>query len=219
VTDRVLVVMAKAPRPGHVKTRLLEHAAADDVVELYRSLVEDTIAMAQTIAGLEIAVMCPIGDAAAIRAWLGGVDVVQQKGKGLADALTATFEHFQAKGRGRIIAFNSDSPHLPPDVLEGAFSALEANDLVVGPTADGGYYLVGARGAHATLFDGNRLGTSSALDALLERAGTLGLRVARTDPCYDVDVGADLEQLAIELRAHPERAPRTAAYLARHRIT
>lgn len=209
--------MAKAPRAGHVKTRLLRNAAEETIVGLYRCLVEDTVAMAQTIPSLHVAIVCPAGDAADLRAWLGRVSIVEQTGRGLAAALTMTFEYFCAAGFRRIVAFNSDTPHLPSHILERAFDALSTHDIVVGPTEDGGYYLVGARSPHPALFDTPKLGTGGALDALLARVDALGLTAARTDAWYDIDVHADLDQLAVDLAAHPDRAPKTAAYLAQHR--
>ena len=135
-----------------------------------------------------------------------------QQGEGLAAALTSVFAHF-APGGQRVVAFNSDSPHLPVSVLASAFEMLTAHDVVVGPTHDGGYYLVGAKAAHAALFDGDGMGTNSALDALLARARRLQLSVGFTDPFYDIDVEGDLTRLAAELRLAPARAPRTAAWL------
>ena len=85
--------------------------------------------------------------------------------------------------------------------------------MVVGPTHDGGYYLVGAKAAHPALFDGDGMGTKSALEALLARARGLQLSVGFTDPFYDIDVEGDLTRLAAELRLAPARAPRTAAWL------
>jgi uncharacterized protein len=85
--------------------------------------------------------------------------------------------------------------------------------MVVGPTHDGGYYLVGATASHPALFAGHGLGTSSALERLLSRARTLDLSVGFADPCYDIDVADDLTRLAAELRLAPARAPRTAAWL------
>src|SRR5208282_2672056 len=87
------------------------------------------------------------------------------------------------------------------------------HDVVVGPTHDGGYYLVGAKAAHAGLFDGDGMGTQSALEALLARARGLQLSVGYTDPFYDIDVEDDLTRLAAELRLAPSRAPRTAVWL------
>jgi glycosyltransferase A (GT-A) superfamily protein (DUF2064 family) len=138
---------------------------------------------------------------------------VAQKGEGLAAGLTSVFAHFAAPGRQRVVAFNSDSPHLPASVLGSAFEALTGHDVVVGPTHDGGYYLVGAKAAHPALFDGDGMGTKSALDALLARARGLQLSVGFTDPFYDIDVAGDLTRLAAELRLAPARAPRTAVWL------
>jgi rSAM/selenodomain-associated transferase 1 len=214
--DRVLAIMAKAPRTGHVKTRLSGNVADDTVVELYRCLVEDTVAMARTLPLVHVAIVCPAGDATDLRAWLDGVSVVEQTRPGLAAALTMTFEYFAAVGFTRVIAFNSDTPHLPARILERAFDALATHDIVVGPTDDGGYYLVGARLPHPTLFETPQLSTGGALDALLSRVQALGLTAARTDAWYDIDVHGDLEQLALDLAAQPNRAPRTAAYLAKH---
>jgi hypothetical protein len=143
----------------------------------------------------------------------GVVDVVGQKGEGLAAGLTSVFAHFATPGREGVVAFNSDSPHLPASVLRRAFETLTGRDLVVGPTDDGGYYLVGAKVAHPTLFDGDGMGTKTALETLLTRARELQLSVGFTDPFYDIDVEGDLTRLATELRLAPARAPRTAVWL------
>jgi glycosyltransferase A (GT-A) superfamily protein (DUF2064 family) len=141
------------------------------------------------------------------------VQVVAQSGDGLAAGLTSVFAHFANGNRQRIIAFNSDSPHLPSSILEAAFEILNAHDVVVGPTHDGGYYLVGAKAIHPALFEGDGMGTVTALQRLLSQARALELSVGFTSPFYDIDVANDLIQLAAELRQAPARAPRTAAWL------
>jgi glycosyltransferase A (GT-A) superfamily protein (DUF2064 family) len=157
--------------------------------------------------------MCPDSDVDELAQPAGrGVSVVAQKGEGLAAGLTSVFAHF-TEGQKRVIAFNSDSPHLPRTVLEGAFETLSAHDLVVGPTHDGGYYLVGAKASHPTLFAHDGMGTSSALERLLSRTRALELSVGFVDPFYDVDIADDLTRLAAELRLDPARAPRTAVWL------
>jgi len=158
--------------------------------------------------------MCPASDVEDLsRAAGNAVRIVAQTGEGLAAGLTSVFAIFAAARGQRIVAFNSDSPHLPASVLEYAFEALLAFDVVVGPTHDGGYYLVGAKAPHPALFEGDGMGTKSALDALLARARTMQLSVAFTDLFYDIDLAADLMQLAAELRLAPARAPRTAVWL------
>ena len=213
--NRTLVIMAKAPRLGSVKTRLAESLPLPAVTELYRCLLNDTIALAQSLDPAEVGIMCPASDVENLSREVGEtVRVVAQTGDGLAAGLASVFTHFADLGSKRIIAFNSDSPHLPVSKLETAFDLLTTCDLVVGPTQDGGYYLVGAKVSHPGLFASNGMGTTSALEALLERASNLELSVRTIDPFYDIDVPEDLSRLADELQHTPWKAPRTAAWLA-----
>lgn len=211
---RTLVIMAKAPRPGSVKTRLAQSLPAPAVMELYRCLLHDTIALGRSLKGVDVALMCPESDEVELTRLLGGaVRVVAQKGEGLAAGLTSVFAHFAAQAEQRVIAFNSDSPHLASSVLEHAFQILTSSDVVVGPTHDGGYYLVGAKSSHPSLFEADGLGTNSALQNLLARTRLLGLSTGVTEYFYDIDVADDLVRLAQELRLAPARAPQTAAWL------
>ena len=212
--NRTLVIMAKAPRPGSVKTRLAESLSLQAATELYRCLLNDTIALVEALDHVEIAVMCPASDVDLLsRALSKTLRIVPQTGKGLAAGLASVFYHFANSGQQRVIAFNSDSPHLPAAVLETAFDALEVRDLVVGPTHDGGYYLVGAKVSHPDLFASDGMGTANAFEALLTRARALALSVHLTDPFYDIDLEGDLSRLAAELQLAPARAPRTANWL------
>lgn len=211
--NRTLVIMAKAPKPGMVKTRLTEKLPSPAVTALYRCLLEDTLALAKSLTSVEVAVMCPESDQDELAHLLGKtVQVVAQKGEGLGAGLTSVFRHFTAAGRQHVIAFNSDSPHLAPSVLHSAFEILATHDVVVGPTHDGGYYLVGAKAAHPALFENDPMGTRSALDKLMTRTKALELSTGFTEPFYDIDVAKDLIRLARELRLAPEKAPRSAGW-------
>jgi len=213
--DRVLVIMAKAPRPGSVKTRLSSSLSVESAVSFYRCLLEDTLALAFSLSGVEVAIMCPESDVTEFRPLTGNqVTVVAQKGVGLAAGLTSVFAHFTADRERRVIAFNSDSPHLPSFALKDAFEVLARRDVVIGPTHDGGYYLVGAKAFHPTLFACDGMGTSTALARLQTNVRANQLSVGFTEPFYDVDVSDDLLRLAADLRLAPERAPLTAAWLA-----
>jgi uncharacterized protein len=210
--DRVLAIMMKAPRAGAVKTRLQAAHAPEAIVTLYRALVEDTIDLARSV-HLRTVAMCPAGDEGALRQWLpNDIDVVPQRGAGLAAGLLSTFEQLCTNGQ-RVIAFNADSPHLPSEVLESAFAALAENDVVVGPCDDGGYYLVGAKRPYPGLFDATTMGKNSACGALLAQAELRELRVALVAEHYDVDLPIDVERLRRDLAMHPRRATRTAAIL------
>jgi rSAM/selenodomain-associated transferase 1 len=216
---RTLVIMAKAPRPGAVKTRLASSLSPAAVADFYCCLLDDTLALVRSLGDVEVAVMCPESDVDELARLAGmqlagkSASVIAQKGEGLAAGLTSVFAHFAEGHQRRVIAFNSDSPHLPRSVLEDAFETLAAHDVVVGPTHDGGYYLVGAKASHPMLFAGDGMGTSSALERLLARARALELSVGFADRFYDIDVADDLARLAEELRLAPARAPRTAAWL------
>jgi uncharacterized protein len=214
--DRTLVIMAKAPRPGMVKTRLTQSLPSHAVTELYCCLLEDTLALAKSLTNVAVAVMCPEPDHEELAHRLGRtVEVVAQRGEGLAAGLTSVFRHFTPDGRRHVIAFNSDSPHLAPSVLDSAFEILVTHDVVVGPTHDGGYYLVGAKAAYPSLFEGDGMGTESALDRLLTRSKILELSTGFTEPFYDIDVANDLILLARELRLTPTKAPRTADWFGK----
>lgn len=212
---RTLVIMAKAPKPGIVKTRLSQSLPSAAVAALYRCLLEDTLALAKSLTNVTVAVMCRESDKEELADLLGDqVQIVAQKGEGLAAGLVSVFRHFTLAGRQQVIAFNSDSPHLAPSVLDNAFEILTTHDVVVGPTHDGGYYLVGAKTAHPSLFEGDGLGTRSALDRLLARAKALELSTGFTEAFYDIDVADDLIRLGRELRLTPSKAPRTAKWFS-----
>ena len=210
---RTLVIMAKAPKPGMVKTRLTESLPSAAVTALYGCLLEDTLALAKSLTKVEVAVMCPELDRDELGLLLGNtVQVIAQKGEGLAAGLISVFRHFSDAGQQHVIAFNSDSPHLSPSVLDGAFEMLATYDVVVGPTHDGGYYLVGAKASHASLFEGDGMGTGTALDRLLTRTKVLELSTGFTEPFYDIDVAKDLLLLSRELQLAPAKAPKTAGW-------
>jgi rSAM/selenodomain-associated transferase 1 len=214
MTTRTLVIMAKAPRLGSVKTRLAGSLSLQAVTELYRCLLNDTICLAQSLDRVNVEIMCPAADVEELsRAVPKIIPVVPQTGEGLAAGLDSVFAHFADSGRQRVIAFNSDSPHLPASMLKNAFDSLETRDLVVGPTHDGGYFLVGAKAFHPDLFTREGMGTANALEALLTRARALGLSKHLTEQFYDIDTEGDLTRLAAELLLAPARAPRTAEWL------
>jgi uncharacterized protein len=197
-----------------VKTRLASGLSSAAATAFYCCLLEDTLALARSLDDVEIAIMCPPPDVKELVRLAGDdVSVVAQKGDGLASGLTSVFAHFTEDRPRRTIAFNSDSPHLPRSILEDAFKTLAAHDVVVGPTNDGGYYLVGAKASHPALFASDGMGTRTALERLLSNAHALHLAVGFADLFYDIDVLEDLTRLSEELRLAPKRAPRTARWL------
>ena len=170
--------------------------------------------LARSVSTDALAIVCPTSDVADLAGWLPAIEIVGQQGEGLAAGLASAFRIFIDRGYRRVVAIDGDSPQLPPETLDKAFQLLDGADVVVGPTTDGGYYLVGSKTVQAELFDTERMGTGSALDSLMTSAQGLGLRVGLTETGYDVDEVEDLARLARELRLSPHRALRTAAWLA-----
>lgn len=212
--ERALIIMAKAARAGHVKTRLAGSLPADAIVDLYKCMIEDTLDLASSVSTGALAVVCPASDVSDVATWLPAVEVVGQQGEGLAAGLVSAFRTFIDRGYRRVVAIDGDSPQLPSETLDKAFLLLDVAELVVGPTIDGGYYLVGSTSVRPELFHTQRMGTGSALDSLITTARSIGLSVAVTGTNYDVDEPEDLGRLARDLYLYPRRASRTAAWLA-----
>jgi rSAM/selenodomain-associated transferase 1 len=207
--------MAKAARPGHVKTRLADSLPSEAIIDLYKCLIEDTIQLGRSVTTDALAIVCPSSDVAELSGWLSKIEIVAQEGEGLSAGLVSAFRVFIGRGYRRVVALDGDSPQIPSLTLEQAFRLLDSADVVVGPTTDGGYYLVGATASKAELFDQHRIGTGGALDSVLASARKLNLKVALTETAYDVDEPRDLARLSQELDRDPSRAPRTARWLAR----
>lgn len=213
--ERALVIMAKAARPGHVKTRLAASLPAYEIIELYKCLIEDTIELSRSVTTDALAILCPSSDVDDLSSWLPRIEIVAQEGEGLSAGLVSAFRVFIGRGYRRVVALDGDSPQLPSQTLEHAFRLLDSTDVVVGPTTDGGYYLVGTTALKPELFDQDRIGTNGALDSMLAAARKLNLTVALTETAYDVDEPSDLARVSLELARYPSRAPRTARWLAR----
>ena len=210
--------MAKAARPGHVKTRLADSLPPEAIVDLYKCLIEDTVQLARSVTTDTLAIVCPSADAADLSSWLPDIEVVAQEGEGLIAGLISAFRVFIGRGYRHVVALDGDSPQVPGHTLEQAFRLLDETDVVVGPTIDGGYYLLGASTLEAALFDQHPIGTGGALDSLLAAARKLNLTLALTETAYDVDEARDLARLSQELELFPSRAPRTALWLARRNL-
>ena len=154
-----------------VKTRLAQSLSVEAVTELYRCLLDDTMALARSLGAVEVAIMCPAPDVEELTQLAQGVArVVAQKGEGLAAGLTSVFAHFTVLAANASLLSTATARICRLRFLKSAFEALTDHDVVVGPTHDGGYYLVGAKAAHPALFDSDGMGTKSALEALLARA-------------------------------------------------
>lgn len=211
-----LCIMAKAPRAGQVKTRLCPPLSPGEAAELSTCFLLDRIAQVRTVSGAEPALAYAPADAAEeFEALAPGLTLLPQRGADLTARLESVLDDLFADGCDAAIMIDSDSPTLPTEFLERAvrLAASGEHDLVLGPSEDGGFYLIGLRRAHPGLFEQMPLSTSAVLAETLRRARARGLRVARLPAWYDVDTGPDLARLLAELGAAPGGARHTRGFV------
>lgn len=198
-----LLVFARAPVAGEVKTRLIPALGAEGAAELYRRFLLDTLAGAAALQTEVIVAAAEETQVAAVRALVEGVcpkaQVVAQAGRDLGERMRSAFGCALDAGYQRVVIIGSDAPTLPWDRVRLALAAEQ--DLTLGPCHDGGYYLIGMRAAIPQLFAGIAWGGPTVLAETLRKAEQLHLTVSLLEPWYDVDTPQDLERLRAELTA------------------
>jgi uncharacterized protein len=213
-----LAVMAKAPRPGAVKTRLCPPLAPREAAALARAFLRDTIAKVRLVQGVTpVVAYTPDSERERLGRLAPGLELVPQRGTDLGARMRATLAMLLASGHRAAIAIGSDTPTLPAAVLAQAVEHIVSRDVdvVVGPAEDGGYYLIGVRADHATLFDDVPWSTGAVLQVTRRRAAGAGLRCALLPEWFDVDTPDDLARLRTALAEAPDAAPATSRFLSR----
>jgi rSAM/selenodomain-associated transferase 1 len=211
-------MMAKAPRPGKVKTRLSPPLTPDQASALNICFIRDTTENIQQVteashsAGL--VAYTPVGDETAFDGLLPpAFRLLPQRGDGFGERLLHVCEDLFACGFSAVCLIDSDSPTMPQDALLQAVEGLSrAGDrMVLGGSDDGGYYLLGIKRLHYRLFEQIDWSTERVFAQTLERASEISLQAELLPTWYDVDDAATLQRLRQELSA-----PHQAGYDARH---
>ena len=207
--SRVLVV-AKAPRPGHSKTRLVPPLSPEQAVALQTAMLLDTLDGCNRECDC-VMMLAPDADREALEALAPGVPAVAQEGLGLADALRSAIARYGAQGPVALVS--SDIAGVPEGAVAQAFSLLEGGaDLVLGPALDGGYWLIAMKEPHQEPFRDIPWSSPACLAVTRERAEAAGLVLAEVAAWRDIDTLADLAGLAED--GVGDGAPRTRDALA-----
>jgi rSAM/selenodomain-associated transferase 1 len=222
--DAAIVLYARVPRPGRVKTRLAPPLTHVEACRLHAAFLQDCarrVRAASFRSGADAWVSFsaswepPRGGplASALRGFLR----LPQRGGDLGERMRRTSRDLLLRGYARVILVGGDSPTLPVARLVEACRALRAGaDLVLGPAGDGGYYLVGLRRDRPEIFRGVPWGSAEVLQATLRRARRTRIVVRLLRPWHDVDRVEDLVRLRRELRGRRRRlAPKSASLVAR----
>lgn len=216
------IIMAKAPRAGDVKTRLAPLLTSEESAALAASFFIDAASRARDVASDIIVAYSPADGRATLEPLLRGASVrwLEQRGDDLGARLHAAFRHAAADKRSPVVIIGTDSPTAPPASLRAARDALARDraDIALGPTEDGGYYLIALKRPAPGLFEGVEWSTPRAFEQTARNAARLGLRLLRLPAWYDVDTPADLLRLSDELFKDEDarlRAPSTYAWIRR----
>jgi len=235
-----IAVMAKAPVPGRVKTRLAPPLMPDMAAALsaafLRDITENIVLAAREIPIRGYVAYAPAGSAALFDGMLAegtgfvladGAGVAAPEVEGFGRCLLHAAQSLFAQGHDAVCLLNSDSPNLPTALLGQAAAALaeDGDRVVLGPAEDGGYYVLGIKAPHRRLFEDITWSTGEVARQTRARARALGLAVVELDPWYDIDDGAALRRLCRDLTSGrsvgglaPYRAPATAECIARLEI-
>lgn len=211
IKSKAILVFAKAPRPGHVKTRLRGKLTAQQAADVHRACLRDTARLVSSVAGcakwLRVAGEPETAHRVARELglstwWRWGV----QRGRDLGDRLGEAFHSYFSSGVKKVVVIGTDTPWMGRERIVRAFQLLDAVDVVLGPTEDGGYYLVGARRVIPEMFKNIPWGSREVLAQTLEalrRAGA-SYRLLRRD--FDLDRPEDLARAGRLLKRKKIRA-------------
>jgi rSAM/selenodomain-associated transferase 1 len=194
--QRIVGLFAKEPREGQVKTRLAEATSNAIAARIATAFLSDSIERLAVIKAHLVLAYAPITSHEFFsKAVAGRFDLVPQAEGDLGTRMALFFGRQFAEGAGRVVLVGADSPTLPLDFVEKAFSVLEISDLVIGPATDGGYYLIGCTRFIPELFGDISWSSSTVLRDTLRKSRDLGLRFSLLPPWYDVDTLDDWRML------------------------
>jgi rSAM/selenodomain-associated transferase 1 len=200
-----LVIMAKEPKAGQTKTRLCPPLTVEQAADLYRFFLEDIICLVRGVVADQPEIVphvaySPIQAANYFSQLALDFGLIPQQGERLNERLQAVFNVCFEQGFEGVVAMNSDSPTLPGDYLVEAFERLETADVVLGPSEDGGYYLIGLKRPIPEIILPVQMSTETVLADTLTLIAANDLTVELLPAWYDVDTVAELGRLEQEVK-------------------
>ncbi len=218
----VLLVLAKEPEPGRVKTRMVPPLSPQQASDLYCEMLHDVLIASGRIAveiGLApiLAVHPPRAASALARSAPTEFRIVPQRGADLGERMEWAIREAAASGADRILLRGSDSPILDREQIEAALLSLDDVDLVLSPDLGSGYNLLGVRKPTPGLFD-HPMSSRTVLEDTLANAAALGIRAVVQRASFDIDTASDLDRLAAARASGcgasvAELCPRTLSFL------
>lgn len=223
MADSALVVFAKAPIPGQVKTRLCPPLTPDEAATVHGSFVIDTLersraAVAKYRLPVDRYLACAPSSTLAffkVMEERQAVRLLDQEGTDLGARMHRVFETLFRRNYRRVVIIGTDVPSLPLERYQQAFDLLTRFDIALGPALDGGYYVIGLKQSAPTLFEEMPWSTDRVLPLTKEKAATLGLSIGELAQWRDVDTIADLNILIDASRLDARKPKQEQSFSAR----
>ena len=197
MTENLLIIFAKYPESGRVKTRLAAELGDTEALRIYRACSQLVISSADPDGTKEyrMAIACwPPEKIDAMEQWLGpNIKIFGQQGHDLGSRMHHAFTDGFAAGYKKIIIIGADCPAVTHELIMRAFAGLDSAAVVIGPATDGGYYLIGLRHPIATLFEGISWGSDRVCEQTLSHCLALNIPCALLPELRDIDRSEDLE--------------------------
>jgi len=190
-SSRSLVIFANAPEKGRVKSRIAADLGPDVALTAYKTLAEHAVAAASQVDWCRKTIAyAPNGTGEAMRSWFGDLFDYRAQGDGdLGRRMLAAFERAFSDGADRVILIGVDCPGVTEAIITEAFARLDPADAVIGPSFDGGYYLIGMKKPIKELFTDIPFGTGDTLQKTLMSARRASIRVSLLEWKRDVNTG------------------------------
>ncbi|MEE8329313.1 MAG: TIGR04282 family arsenosugar biosynthesis glycosyltransferase [Thermodesulfovibrionia bacterium] len=192
---KALIVFAKTPVKGRIKTRLQPHLTPEKILNLYKSFITETMSRCLRLKDAEIFLgSYPTKDNDFMKELTKkhNIKSFNQRGKNLGERFVNAFKDRFKQGYGKVVIIGSDSPLIPVENIKKAFLKLTKNEFVLGPSCDGGYYLVGASKVIPEVFYNIPWDTGRVLNRTLGKLNSLDIRFSLLPFWYDIDTIEDL---------------------------
>jgi len=200
MNDCAVVIMAKAPVPDQVKTRMIPSLGPEVVSSLYYNFLLDKIEQVKNIDAQPFIAYTPQTELAFFRSIApSGFNLINQVGADLGKRLINVSKRLFGQGYKKVLILDSDTPNLHIEYLKKGIEQLDKSDVVLGPCEDGGYYLIGLRTSQPLLFEDIPWSTSRVTELTMKKAQSSGLTVFLLEKWYDIDTIDDLLHLKRDL--------------------
>ena len=212
--ERILIVFVRYPEAGCVKTRLAKTIGKKEAATVYRLFVELLLKRSDNMSSERLIFYAPANRRNKVANWLDdGSRLYHQKGDNLGQRMCNAFRFAFAEGARKTVIVGTDIPLLSREVILTAFEELENRQCVIGPSLDGGYYLLGLSHFDGKIFQNIHWGTDKVLNQTLGIVQRLGLTYSLLEEYSDVDDIEDLLRLRLSLEKHKKTGFRELDYL------